>query len=88
MTKDEVLKFQGYMPYPPLDKVDDWGLSVEQQARASIYTPQYSQGVLDLGTHALNHAAASACRPAQSSSTGFALCREPVSDTDLLRGSP
>lgn len=31
MTKDEVLKFQGYMPYPPLDKVDDWGLSVEQQ---------------------------------------------------------
>lgn len=28
-----VLKFQGYMPYPPLDKVDDWGYTVEQQAR-------------------------------------------------------
>jgi len=25
------LKFQGLVPYPPLDRLDDWGLSPEQQ---------------------------------------------------------
>lgn len=38
MTKEAVggggslPKFQGHMPYPPEQKVDDWGLNAEQQA--------------------------------------------------------
>ena len=34
MTKDidKQLKFQGVVPYPPENKVDDWHLNVEQQA--------------------------------------------------------
>ena len=33
MTRDATIKFQGYIPYPPVDKVDDWGLSVGEQVR-------------------------------------------------------
>jgi hypothetical protein len=41
MTKDHpkehpVQQFQGHMPYPPVDRIDDWGLNVEQQARAAV----------------------------------------------------
>ena len=34
MTRDATIKFQGYTPYPPVDKVDDWGLNVAEQVRA------------------------------------------------------
>jgi hypothetical protein len=37
MTKETAahatLKFQGHIPYPHEQKVDDWGLNAEQQAR-------------------------------------------------------
>jgi hypothetical protein len=34
MTKDDggPLKFQGYMPYPPKEGTDDWGLNAVEQA--------------------------------------------------------
>lgn len=37
MTKEglhggSVLKFQGHIPYPHEQKIDDWGLNAEQQA--------------------------------------------------------
>lgn len=35
MTKDAETKFRGYIPYPPEDKADDWGLSVKEQASAA-----------------------------------------------------
>lgn len=33
------LKFQGVVPYPPEDKIDDWGLTVEQQVRGDAGGP-------------------------------------------------
>jgi hypothetical protein len=30
------LKFQGLVPYPPEDRVDDWGLTPEQQVGAGV----------------------------------------------------
>ena len=36
MTKDATIKFQGITPYPPQNKVDDWGLDAEQQASKGI----------------------------------------------------
>jgi hypothetical protein len=37
MTKeqDSGVRFQGVMPYPVEDKIDDWGLNAEQQVNHS-----------------------------------------------------
>jgi hypothetical protein len=40
MTKEAVahatLKFQGHIPYPHEQKIDDWGLNAEQQASRNV----------------------------------------------------
>lgn len=39
MTKaaaNQAVKFQGYMPYTPEQKLDDWGLNAEEQASGSF----------------------------------------------------
>lgn len=33
----EILRFQGHVPYPPEQKIDDWGLNADQQVRPRIW---------------------------------------------------
>lgn len=38
------IKFQGLVPYEPIDKLDDWGLTREQQVRGSAAAPSARAG--------------------------------------------
>lgn len=66
------LTFQGVVPYPPLNKVDDWGLNVDEQVRRPDrrcwerpgLRPGPGRAGVRIARHATDRGSAAMARPA------------------------